>query len=393
MVARRVIDDHLELANSGALTHGQLDDYLKNTPWIVISGSISEPPERSRLLKNGKGITITDDGPGSDIVINTTLDPDRIALLSGSIFDGPTVFSGSTYGSITRLADKETPYIVGGNSIQVVTSSIGQITINYDPNPAGSFAFLPAKWNEKPIGVIDGNNVLFSLQYAPSPSDGLMLFLNGVLLEKDDDYMLSGNQVMMLYPPTTRSKLKASYPVYDALDISWNEVPVGEIDGYNNVFSLKNTPIDPLNLMLFLNGVLQDQGADEDYVLNGNVITFVGRVPITGSKLKAVYQAQGGVKPAIIDALASISAGNTYRKGSFLGNQVSGRVLNFSTLGSLKSGYDHHRDIDVYINGMLLRGASSGGDYQLLDKNMLYLEGGIKSDDIITIIIRNAEVQ
>jgi hypothetical protein len=52
------------------------------------------------------------------------------------------------------------------------------------------------------------------------------------------------------------------------------EVPSGAINGSNKVFTLMNPPGPPSSLELFVNGVLQTQGALNDYILNGAIITF-----------------------------------------------------------------------------------------------------------------------
>jgi hypothetical protein len=71
MTAYRVIDDHKELENVGTLTHGQIDGYINDTSFIIFSGS-TEVPSGSRQLVAGTGITITDGGPGSTVVISSS---------------------------------------------------------------------------------------------------------------------------------------------------------------------------------------------------------------------------------------------------------------------------------------------------------------------------------
>jgi hypothetical protein len=53
----------------------------------------------------------------------------------------------------------------------------------------------------------------------------------------------------------------------------FNETPSGSVNGSNATFTLAFTPIAG-TLQLFLNGVLQTEGADNDYVLSGTTITF-----------------------------------------------------------------------------------------------------------------------
>ena len=48
---------------------------------------------------------------------------------------------------------------------------------------------------EKPTGTKDGANLTFQLVNTPPPSTGLRLFKNGLLLQRDSDYTVSGNTV------------------------------------------------------------------------------------------------------------------------------------------------------------------------------------------------------
>ncbi|MCK5062109.1 hypothetical protein KAR28_06215 [Candidatus Parcubacteria bacterium] len=66
-----------------------------------------------------------------------------------------------------------------------------------------------------------------------------------------------------------------------------NEIPVGDIDGVNKVFTLTKAPNPEKSLELFLNGKLQV--IDVDYTLYNLTITFE-TAPWTGSNLKIHYR-------------------------------------------------------------------------------------------------------
>lgn len=68
MVARRVIDDHKDLENIGELSHEALDSHVKQTPFMVLSGS--DVPPAGRYLEAGSGVSIVDNGPGSGVTIS-----------------------------------------------------------------------------------------------------------------------------------------------------------------------------------------------------------------------------------------------------------------------------------------------------------------------------------
>lgn len=69
---------------------------------------------------------------------------------------------------------------------------------------------------------------------------------------------------------------------------SWMERPAGDTDGMNMVFDLGDKP-EPLSaLLLYVNGVLQQQGLNADYSVVNKQIVF-NYAPRTGSNLFATY--------------------------------------------------------------------------------------------------------
>jgi hypothetical protein len=66
----------------------------------------------------------------------------------------------------------------------------------------------------------------------------------------------------------------------DALHTMVNrEVPTGVIDGTNAVFTLAHTP-EPGTEMVFMNGLVQQAGAGDDYTISGPTITFPVAPPL-----------------------------------------------------------------------------------------------------------------
>lgn len=66
------------------------------------------------------------------------------------------------------------------------------------------------------------------------------------------------------------------------------ETPGGTINGSNVTFTLANTPISNTE-MVYLNGILLEPGAGNDYTISGSTITMLS-APATGDRLKANYQ-------------------------------------------------------------------------------------------------------
>lgn len=66
------------------------------------------------------------------------------------------------------------------------------------------------------------------------------------------------------------------------------EIPSGSINGSNTAFTLANTPVSGSE-HLYLNGVLQESGAGNDYTISGTTITMA-TAPLSGEKLRVSYR-------------------------------------------------------------------------------------------------------
>lgn len=65
------------------------------------------------------------------------------------------------------------------------------------------------------------------------------------------------------------------------------ETPTGTINGVNATFNLANTPIAGTE-QVYLNGVLQEPGASEDYTISGATITY-NTAPVSGDRVRVSY--------------------------------------------------------------------------------------------------------
>jgi hypothetical protein len=65
------------------------------------------------------------------------------------------------------------------------------------------------------------------------------------------------------------------------------ETPTGSVNGVNTTFTLANTPIAGTE-EVFLNGILQEPGAGNDYTISGATITYLS-APLTGDRLRVNY--------------------------------------------------------------------------------------------------------
>lgn len=66
------------------------------------------------------------------------------------------------------------------------------------------------------------------------------------------------------------------------------ETPAGSINGSNTAFTLANTPTAGTE-EVFLNGLLQEPGAGNDYTISGATITYL-TAPISGDKIRVNYR-------------------------------------------------------------------------------------------------------
>lgn len=66
------------------------------------------------------------------------------------------------------------------------------------------------------------------------------------------------------------------------------ETPSGTINGSNTSFVLANTPTATTE-HIYLNGILQDVGAGNDYTISGATITML-TAPLTGEKIRVTYR-------------------------------------------------------------------------------------------------------
>lgn len=211
---------------------------------------------------------------------------------SATVVDAVTL-ANSSIPSAIRFQSMEVRLIVAGVARKFwYRDGIADVDlVEFASSSSSSSSVTTISWQfmEVPSGNIDGTNANFSLANAPSPTNSLMFFVNGVLQMQGEqyDYALTSNSVSLVVPPQVGSKVVATYSyVQSGTSISWMEQVAGTKDGSNLVFNVNNSPSPSSSLMLFVNGVLQLQNAD--YTLAGNTITMV-YAPLQSYNLTATY--------------------------------------------------------------------------------------------------------
>lgn len=103
----------------------------------------------------------------------------------------------------------------------------------------------------------------------------------------------NGNKLFVLTTdgsilPGTTSIAFAEISGGASINFADNETPSGTINGSNQTFTLANTPTAG-SVKVYLNGILQDAGAGNDYTISGSTITYL-TAPISGDKIRANYR-------------------------------------------------------------------------------------------------------
>lgn len=212
--------------------------------------------------------------------------------------------------------------IIAGDNIVITTSPEGAITISSTAGSDGAFSnifyekgLFPGT-SVQPDGTLDFSS-LGSLLVGYDEQADIDVYLNGQLLlvGSDKDYIVSSLTTIqfptVIHPDddivvriaVTETTFQAGPGINisassggvvtisstsEVQDLIWNERLAGVTDGINSSFSLAYTPATPDSIMVFLNGVLQEQGASADFILTGNTITM-SQPPPHACKLTATY--------------------------------------------------------------------------------------------------------
>ena len=176
-----------------------------------------------------------------------------------------------------ELTDWEEIFFLSSSQINLIRSL---------PNNLISSSFVDREFLN---GNINSLNTIFTLNYTPELNSE-HIYYNGLLQEKGDnkDYVISGKTITFNEPPKTNSKLLCSYRTYSEINFIDHEHPIGLVDGINKVFELSIIPRKGSE-HVYLNGLLQDFGDDNDYTINGKIITFKISPP-DSSKITCSYR-------------------------------------------------------------------------------------------------------
>lgn len=138
----------------------------------------------------------------------------------------------------------------------------------------------------------DNNKTSFGGDVKVSGSIDSFLGLSGSLTTLSDgsSYLIAGSGISIV--SQSNGPVTISFVTPPGRDFAptmvWNE-KIGIADGINRSFNLAYTPSDSSSLMIFANGVLQEQDSSiADFQIIGSTVTFTA-IPELGTKIIATY--------------------------------------------------------------------------------------------------------
>lgn len=246
-----------------------------------------------------------------------TITSGSVSQINGTTVDGVTVAVGD------RILVKDAPGSSGtgsalsdqpGNGIYTVTANTTNLTVarasdlSGTVNPAGSFTLVEGGTANKGAGftVIDPTTPDTAFTYGTNNIKWSMFSSAGSGVSSVSVTSANGFAGTVANPSTTPAitvsttvtgLLKGNGTSVSAAAASTDymapssfvvrETPSGTINGSTTAFTLANTPLSGTE-MVFLNGVLQDSGAGNDYTISSATITFA-TAPATGDKIRVSY--------------------------------------------------------------------------------------------------------
>lgn len=238
-------------------------------------------------LATGDRILLKNQTTGSEngiYTVNASGAPTRAtdADSSAKVTAGLATFvsEGTTNGNTQWLLTTDDPITLATTSLVFAQVGSGSGTVSsVSVASANGFAGSVATSTTTPAitistsitGLLKGNGTAVSAaasgtDYAPATSGSGILKGNGSggfsTATAGTDYLTSANYI-------TR------------------ETPSGSVNSSNTTYTLANTPIAGSE-MVFLNGILQEPGAGNDYTISGATITYLA-APLTGDRIRVTY--------------------------------------------------------------------------------------------------------
>lgn len=204
-------------------------------------------------------------------------------------------FTGSTTQTLV-MPDATTLSV--GHSFRVTNRSSGAVTVN--ANGGGLLQLMAAgssaEFTAVTIGTAAGT---WDVDYRTASSGGTVTSVSVVSANGFNGTVATSTTTPAITLTTTvTGLLKGNGTAISAATAGTDyvvpttfvdrETPSGTVNGSNVTFTLANTPISGTE-SVYLNGILQDPGAGNDYQISGTTITY-GVAPLTGDKIRVSYR-------------------------------------------------------------------------------------------------------
>lgn len=192
---------------------------------------------------------------------------------------GNTISTTDVNGDLT-LAPNGTGAVVIGNA-DINGGAVDGITLGTN-SPVTEAQVDNVNINGNTISSTDANgNIILDPNGTGSISLNSSTITGSGVLDEDDFASDSDTQL------ATQQSIKAYVDSAGMSNYVVNETPSGSVDGANTTFTLANTP-DAGTVQVFLNGLLQLEGAGNDYTISGDTITYLS-APLSGDVLRITY--------------------------------------------------------------------------------------------------------
>lgn len=105
--------------------NASLSPVISDASFVVLAATSSLPNER--VLSTTPDLLLVDNGPGNSVSVG--INNNRVATLSGSLFNGPVVAAGGLTGSL-QVTATGLPYLTGLGGVRVSTGSLGNLSVS-----------------------------------------------------------------------------------------------------------------------------------------------------------------------------------------------------------------------------------------------------------------------
>jgi len=283
-----------------------------------LSGSLQTLQDGSSYLVAGNDIQIQS-GTSGQLTISSTASPGNVGFVSAVA--GSQTLAANTSDSITFAA---------GTGMEISGDS-GTNTLTFISTITGSVENQVVKTGNLKEEVLTASSpavlLPFILSGTPHPEDSVAVYVNGLRMSIDVDFTYDdlAKSITITADPQSQSRITATYteevtgvvsdsdarlsddrvakslrtttgtvvisdssaPAEGQVLIAetpthagwgdiliFNEVPTGAKNDVNTDFGLSQAPLQETDLMVFVNGLLQKIGINNDVTLSGNTLTF-----------------------------------------------------------------------------------------------------------------------